>query len=204
MNTRLAFVSLGTAAVLLTACDSGTPDPRIKMEEETATAPEPAGPQVEALLAGREDLSTFASLIDTAGMGPAIEGASSFTLLVPNNDAFEAMEPDVRAFLTDPANANSLRAALGYHMLRSPTSAEEITASIEGGAERQADFTTSNSYPLAARLTDDGNVEFFNNRSSGQVVEADIQAANGMVHVIDGVLVVPDSRSGEIAAEGGN
>jgi uncharacterized surface protein with fasciclin (FAS1) repeats len=67
----------------------------------------------------REDmtLSTFVELVTLAGLEDLFLCAGPFTALIPNNDAFDALDPDFLASLRDPANQKMLEQLLLYHLL---------------------------------------------------------------------------------------
>jgi uncharacterized surface protein with fasciclin (FAS1) repeats len=175
---------------LVAACDNPGPDPRIQVEEEVEV--EPAGPLAIEVLAERPELSTLHGLLMDTNMGPALEGARSLTLFAPTNEAFEQVDESTLEFLTDPANASTLRQLLGYHLLRSSMTSDELMAALEGGADDTASMTTSNNFQLTASLTEEGApVIRATPDSEAGLVETDIAVANGTVHIIDTVLMPP-------------
>lgn len=188
----LLAAALGAAAMTVSACDSGAPAANTEPAETQEAVEEPAGPQIMEVLASREDMGTLTQLLQQANLGPALEGAADVTLLAPTDEAFEKVEPSTLEFLSDPANAGTLRNVLGFHLLRSTMTAEALGAAIDGGSQGEATMTTSNNYRLTARRNDDGDVVIVDeNGNEAKLVATDLEAVNGIVHVVDTVLMPP-------------
>ena len=192
----IRFAAAGTLALAIAACDDPGPDPRLNLENDQDVEEEvPAGPQAVEVVGAREDLSTLASLLEQSNMGPALEGARSMTLFAPTNDAFDAVEESTLTFLTDPANGSSLRQVLGFHLLRTGMTAEELAANLDGGSDETASMTTSNNFTLNARRNEDGEIVLVDGQGNeARLVETDLPVANGTVHIIDAVLLPPQDE----------
>ncbi|MHB9879645.1 fasciclin domain-containing protein [Pacificimonas sp. ICDLI1SI03] len=193
---RTAFsVFLCSSAILgLAACDSPQPEPAVEVEEQEAVAAEPAGPTASEVLAGNPDLSTLNGLVEGANMGPFIDGAESFTLFAPTNEAFEKVDSSTLEYLTDPENASSLRQVLGYHLLRNDMKAADLTAAIEGGSDSEATMTTSNSFQITGKMNEEGVPVLVDaDGDEAAIVESDVAAGNGTIHIIDTVLMPPQN-----------
>jgi uncharacterized surface protein with fasciclin (FAS1) repeats len=119
------------------------------------------------------NLSIFVNLIEAAGLESLFLCAGPFTALIPNNDAFGKVDPAVIDFLLDPANKVALEELLLYHLL---PGAYFSTSLVEG--------------PLITLQGDTVEVTLdpikFNN---AEVLEADIVACNGVIHILDAVLI---------------
>lgn len=119
---------------------------------------------------------TFSSLIDAAGMADELKGTGPFTVFVPTDDAFAEVDPAVLAALQDPANVEVLRSILRFHMVEGNWYANVIVdgeqPTLEGS---MVEFSTVGGVTV----------------SGAGVATADIPASNGVVHVIDAVLVPP-------------
>lgn len=204
MKQTVGIATMFVAAGALAACDA-EPDPRIQMEDETTVEAEvPNDPAAIDVLAEREDLSMFRDLLMQTNLGPALANARSMTLFAPNNDAFAALDEETMAALQDEANTAEVRRVLGIHLLRNSMPASDLMAQLEGGADAEAVMTTSNNYQLTAELNEDGEpvlVDGLGNQA--RLVETDIPAANGTVHIIDNVLLLPGlvPAEDEVAAE---
>ncbi|MBL9148131.1 MAG: CIA30 family protein [Phycisphaerae bacterium] len=131
---------------------------------------------IDEIVAKDERLSTLRAAIDAAGLGPQLgaENSGPWTLLAPSNKAFAAIPADALNALLD--NRPALTAVLAAHVLPTAIRRDEMLA--QGSART---------------LTGDGTVAFA--ISSGAITVAgarievaDIEAANGVIHIIDRVL----------------
>jgi len=141
-------------------------------------------PDVLDLVTGNDELGTLRTAIQAAGLNDTLINAEAVTVFGPNNAAFDALFAELEAdHLTAEdilGNRAVLETILTYHVV---------------GAERASDtlaenpvVTTLNGLPFTAEVTDDGVII----NGSANVVAADSQAGNGIVHVIDAVLLPPD------------
>ncbi|MBV7256649.1 fasciclin domain-containing protein [Pacificimonas sp. WHA3] len=192
LKTTTFLTIFGVAGLGLAACDAPERDPRVKVDEPVVE--EPAGPSMSEVVGTKEELSQFVAAIgpDTANMGPYLDGAKNMTLLAPSNDAFDSMEPTAKAFLFDEANRPSLRAALGYHMLRGDLDAAAIMERIAADEDGEITLPNNARTPMTAKMVDDALVIVDARGNEAKVLSADIPTANGTVHIIDTVLMLPE------------
>ena len=133
------------------------------------------------IAASNEDFSTLVAAVQAAGLVDALKGEGPFTVFAPTNAAFAAL-PDgaLDALVADPAG--DLTQILLYHVLSGKVMAADVTDGLEattlqGGA---VTFTVA-----------DGAVKI----NDANIVVTDIQASNGVIHVIDAVIVPPAPES---------
>ena len=137
------------------------------------------------------DFSTLVSLVDAAGLGDILKGEGTYTLFAPTNDAFEAAlgtMPD--GFLEDlllPENVGTLQSILGYHALNTTLFAKDL---VSGSVD------TMNGESVMISVAEDGSVMV----NDANVAIADIKASNGVIHVVDAVLVPPSIEEALAAA----
>ena len=141
----------------------------------------PTIPQV-AKTAGQ--FTTLLAAVDAAGLTPTLVGRGPFTLFAPTDEAFKRLPNGTVAELLKPENLEKLRTILTYHVI-----AGRVTATQARGV-RSAE-TVAN---LEVRITD-VNGELRINDATVRI--ADIPASNGIIHVIDRVLLPPDARASE-------
>jgi transforming growth factor-beta-induced protein len=138
----------------------------------------PVNDSIAALATATPELSTLLSLVVAAGLAPTFSGAGTFTLFAPTNTAFTNLEaacPGVTAYLL--ANIPELTNVLTYHVLGSAYFSPVLTT---------GDVTTLNGETVSITVSTTG-VEVNN----ANVILANVAATNGVVHVIDAVLVPP-------------
>ena len=136
--------------------------------------PKPA--TVVDIVVGSDDHTTLTAAVVAAGLADALSGEGPFTVFAPTDAAFDAL-PDgtVEALLEDPAG--DLTNILMYHVV----GAKAMSGDLSDGDEFETLFEGNN---ITVSISN-GNV-FIND---AQVTVADIEAENGVVHVIDAVLL---------------
>ena len=133
---------------------------------------------VVSVVAGRSDLSTLVTAIQAAGLGEALHGEGPFTIFAPTDAAFEAYLGEMGMTAADVlADTAGLTALLQAHVV----AGNDDSAMVMSMADQS--FTTLAGTPLA--VTVEGDTVMVGNAT---VVEYDLQASNGVVHVIDAVL----------------
>ena len=138
-----------------------------------ATAPSPS--TIADTAAHTPQLSTLNRLIAEAGLGDTLSGPGPFTVFAPSDEAFKAASAKTLAELgTDKA---LLKSVLSYHVLPGKLMAADV---------KNANAKTVNGASVA--LAKAGTVVTIEN---AVVVQADVAATNGVVHVIDRVLLPP-------------
>ncbi|MBK7896623.1 MAG: fasciclin domain-containing protein [Anaerolineaceae bacterium] len=134
-------------------------------------------PSIAEIAVADGRFTTLVAALDAAGLVETLSGEGSFTVFAPTDDAFAALpEGTVAALLEDPAGA--LTDILLYHVVDGAVPAE-VVVTLESA-------TTLNGADVTITVTEDGEV-FLND--TVQVIITDIQASNGIIHVIDGVLL---------------
>lgn len=143
--------------------------------EGAATPVAPTGDTIAALLAGQPDLSTLGSALGVAGLGETFAEPGPYTLFAPTNDAFAALpESVVEALL---ANPQALSQLLQYHALM--------------GRSTIADLRVVQPATLNSRLLTFAPQGDSLSVNGATILTADVDAGNGIVHVIDRVLLPP-------------
>jgi uncharacterized surface protein with fasciclin (FAS1) repeats len=126
-------------------------------------------------IANTPALSTLNSLVKSAGLTETLQSAGPFTVFAPNNDAFKAVPAKTMdALAKDPA---ALKNVLTYHVLPGKAMAANVKnskAKTVNGAEVEL-----------SKAGDMVTIE------SAVVTQADLTATNGVVHIIDTVLIPP-------------
>ena len=126
---------------------------------------------------------SFTSLVtalQAAGLVEALKGPGPFTVFAPTDDAFRKLPAGTVETLLKPENKDQLRAILTYHV---------VSGALTGAqAMKISSAKTLNGEEL--KITDHDGTLMVNN---AKVVKADIPASNGVIHVIDTVLM-PDSK----------
>ena len=130
------------------------------------------------IAAGNEDFSTLVSLVDAAGLVETLSGEGPFTVFAPTNEAFEALPTVLVDYLV--ANPDVLTQFLTYHVVSGTVMSTDLA---EGDVE-----TLDAGNTVAVSLPETGP-----RINAARVVAADVEASNGVIHVIDSVLIPPAS-----------
>jgi len=117
--------------------------------------------------------TTLVTAIEGAGLEATLAGDGPFTVFAPNDEAFEALPAGaVAALLAEPAK---LAKVLTYHVVPGRVSSQQVAHLTSAPTVNGEDL----------RVTANGGVQI----DGAHVLSADIEAANGVIHVIDRVLM---------------
>jgi uncharacterized surface protein with fasciclin (FAS1) repeats len=122
----------------------------------------------------QSSFKTLTSLLKTAGLVETLQGKGPFTVFAPTDEAFAALPEQTLADLQKPENRDKLRQILTYHVLAGKVTAKQI----QPGAVKTVSGQSVN-------LSTSGGVQVNN----ANVVKADVMTSNGVIHVIDQVLL---------------
>ena len=182
-----------SAALALFACSEPAEDVA-PANDDTAMADEmandtAAGGTVVEVAQGNPDFATLVSAITSAGLGETLSGAGPYTVFAPTNAAFEKVAQATRDELMSPAGREDLAGILTYHVVEGETMAAALTQGIEGAGEDGYAITTVNGATLTARMEGSDVVIVDAAGNKATVTQTDIDATNGLIHVIDTVLM---------------
>ena len=188
-----ATAAVAALAFTLTACGSDDDDAAASGDATTSTSEaeemEPAEGAMDDTMpatvvdiaAGNDDFSTLVAAVEAAGLVETLSGEGPFTVFAPVNDAFDALPEGTVDSLLLPENQEQLTAVLTYHVV--PTKA------LSGDLTDGMTVTTVQGEDLTINIDDDGVTLTDAAGGTAMVVQADLEAGNGVVHVIDAVLM---------------
>lgn len=133
------------------------------------------------LAVATDDLSTLVTAVKAAGLVETLQGDGPFTVFAPTNAAFEALPEGVLEMLLKPENKDQLTAVLTYHVVPAEVMSGDLEDGMKAGTVEGSEATISINY---------GDVMVDN----ANVVMADIDASNGVVHIIDAVILPPSIK----------
>ena len=128
------------------------------------------------IAAGNPDFSTLVAALKAADLVTVLEGDGPFTVFAPTNDAFAKLPEGTVEDLLKPENKDQLVAVLTYHVVAGKVTAKDAMKLSSAESVQGSDIKIS---------TKDGAVMVDN----AQVIGADIDASNGVIHVIDSVIL---------------
>lgn len=152
-----------------------------------ADTAQPAANIVDTLAASPQ-FSSLAQAVTAADLASTLAGTGPFTVFAPPNSAFALLPEAQRTTLMQPANKDQLVTILKYHVLAGNVTAAQIAQQIRTGGGT-ATLQTVAGPPVTARLDGDAVVLTGADGRSARVTQADVRLSNGIVHVIDAVLV---------------
>lgn len=141
-------------------------------------ATQPAPSTIADTAARTPQLSTLSSLIAQAGLSETLRGPGPYTVFAPNNDAFKALPAATMSKLA--VDKELLRSVLTYHVVPGKTMAAQV-GSTKVKTVNGAEINLSRTGTFVA-------VE------DAVVVAADVPATNGVVHIVDRVLIPPAQK----------
>lgn len=124
-------------------------------------------------------LKTLATALQAAGLVDTLKGKGPFTVFAPTDEAFSKLPAGTVESLLKPENKEKLKAILLYHVVAGGLTAAQVV--------KQSSVKTLNGQELKLTVND-GTVMV----NDAKVVKADILASNGVIHVIDTVLLPKD------------
>ena len=134
------------------------------------------------------DHTTLVAAVQAAGLVETLQGAGPFTVFAPTNDAFAALPAGTVDTLLMPENKDMLTKVLTAHVVAGNWTAEMFRE--EANAEGMVNLDTVSGDALSVKVEDSGALTVFD--ESGNVYEVtigDVMQSNGVIHVVDGVLL---------------
>jgi uncharacterized surface protein with fasciclin (FAS1) repeats len=185
-RTAIAVVAVA-AALTLSACSSSSDE--ATTAESSAAVEESAIEEADEMVgeasvgtivdvaSSNPDFSTLVAAVSAAGLVETLSGEGPFTVFAPTNEAFAALPAGVLDALLLPENKDALTKILTYHVVPGTVLAADIT---------DGDVATVEGQNVTLSTADGVTV------NGATVITADVLADNGVIHVIDAVLVPAD------------
>ncbi len=173
---KKAIAGIAVALVMLSACgsDSATEETVAEVVAEEAAATE-AG-DIVAVASATEGFSTLVAALTAGGLVETLQGAGPFTVFAPTDEAFAALPAGLLEKLLLPENKDVLVSILTYHVVPGMVMSADImagdVATVEG-----SNVKLDTAYGVKV--------------NDATVTTADVAASNGVIHVIDAVIVPP-------------
>lgn len=179
---KKSFFSLLMIASIAVACNNET-----ATETKDTTASEPAkdtAAQAEVvapktvvdIAIGSPDHTTLVAAVTAAGLVETLKGAGPFTVFAPTNTAFAALPAGTVDGLLKPEQKDALTKILTYHVVAGAVKAADLKDGQKVKTLQGEELTVS---------IKDGVVKI----NGATVAAADLMGSNGVVHVVDGVLM---------------
>ncbi len=157
---RRTFIALTTMTALATPAFAGSHS----MSKDIVDTAVEAG-----------SFSTLVAAVEAAGLVETLKGEGPFTVFAPTDEAFAALPEGTVESLLMPENKDQLVAILTYHVVPGKVMSTDLTNGMEATTVEGSDVT----------IMTEGGVTV----EGANVVTADIEASNGVIHVIDSVIM---------------
>jgi len=138
-----------------------------------------------SVAAGAGSFNTLAAALEAAGLTDTLASGGPFTVFAPTDEAFANLPAGVVEDLLKPENIDQLRSVLTYHVVPGAFNADKVI--------NWSEAPTVNGTPIWINASSSGVTD-----SGANVIATDIQAFNGVIHVIDTVMI-PDTGDNQSA-----
>jgi uncharacterized surface protein with fasciclin (FAS1) repeats len=135
-----------------------------------------AKPTIVEIAVGNPDFSTLVAALQAAELVEALSGKGPFTVFAPTNEAFAQLPDGTLEMLLLPENKDKLVAVLTYHVVSGKVMAADVVTLTEA--------TSLEGDTIAINASDAGVMV-----DAAAVVATDIEASNGVIHVINAVIL---------------
>lgn len=178
---------LSTAFLALTVFATTT----IFAQEKTVTvggAPMYPSKNIIENAVNSKDHTTLVAAVKAAGLVETLEGKGPFTVFAPTNEAFNKLPKGTVETLLKPENKKMLQGILTYHVVAGKWNASDIAAAIKKGGGK-ATLKTVSGGTLTAWMKGSSLYLTDEKGGSSKVTIADVNQSNGVIHVVDTVLM---------------
>lgn len=179
LSSLVRSLALPSLILVSSACSEGTPDatPKAPPTKKQA-APPPLDPNnIVSIASGSKDHSTLVAALQAADYVRSVANPGPLTVFAPTNAAFAKLPAGTVEGLLEPAKADALRDLLKYHVAAAVYEAKDLADGMQLGMANMQKVTIKKQ---------NGKVTV-----NGANIVASIRASNGIVHVLDGVLLPP-------------
>ena len=172
MKKQLAAIAIA-ASMVLVGCGSDSASDEA-MVDDTEIVADDSSDNLLAIAQANPDLSTFVTALQASDLVINLEGDRILTVFAPNNAAFDALPAGLLDKLLLPENKDALVRILTYHLVQGGLlSVDAVPGDIGSSEGTTLTLDTANGVTV----------------NDATVVQADLEASNGVIHVIDKVLV---------------
>ncbi|MCR9013884.1 fasciclin domain-containing protein [Aquiflexum gelatinilyticum] len=186
MKSIIKYFPLLVLTLMIAGCggsgeqQQSTPDTSATLSEgQSAVKDDVSNPNIVQVAVGSADHSTLVAALKAAQYVDALTNVGPFTVFAPTNAAFAALPAGTLETLTKPENQRTLRDILEYHVLLGVYKPETFLNDKKLG--------TADGRSLMVEVTADGSILI----NGGKIIGT-VSASNGIIHVIDKVLVPED------------
>lgn len=145
-------------------------------------------PDIIGVATSTDDFSTLVAAVKAAGLVKTLQGNGPFTVFAPTNAAFAKLPEGTIATLLKPENKDQLTKILTYHVIAGEFMASDVVGAIKNSGGSFTVETVSGD-KLTASIRNGGVILTDENGGVSRISKTDVKASNGVVHVIDSVVL---------------
>ncbi|WP_245731350.1 fasciclin domain-containing protein [Loktanella fryxellensis] len=136
------------------------------------------------------DHTTLVAAVQAAGLVETLSGPGPFTVFAPTNAAFDALPAGTVDTLLLEENRDALTNVLTSHLVAGKVTAADLVSMANASSDGFHHFATVSGAALSAQVSPSGNVYIYDESGNAYMVSiADVNQSNGVIHVVDGVLL---------------
>ncbi len=186
MKTTIKAALLAASLTVITVAPASADD--CKYNKNKSTAQMSHSPDIVSIAAGNENFGTLVAAVTAADLVGTLQGDGPFTVFAPTNAAFDKLPSGTVPTLLKPENKAQLQGVLTYHVVAGEVKAADLVHAIKdnGGVYT---IQTIHGGTLSAQLIDGVPYLIDANRNAAKITATDLDASNGVVHVIDKVVL---------------
>lgn len=185
---KISFAALALSIFCFTASAQG--DMKMKNEKTVTVGGAPMYPSKNIVenAVNSKDHTTLVAAVTAAGLVETLQSTGPFTVFAPTNAAFEKLPAGTVDNLLKPENKGTLTTVLTYHVVAGKMNAKDLAKAIKDGGGK-AELTTVQGGKLWAMMQGKDVVIKDEKGGMAKVTIADVNQSNGVIHVIDTVVM---------------
>ncbi len=181
MTKLLKILILGFGAMLIAAFPLMGAMNSESMDQTNQTMDTTNQNDLVDVAASQDEFATFVMLLNKTGLGGVLKGEGPFTIFVPTDEAFEALGHAKLESLLMPSNSEELKSLLMFLVVPKKLSSSDIKGDMKVQTLDGKDLNIT---------AEDGKITV----EDAAVVGSDLDASNGVIHVIDKVIMPPKTN----------
>ena len=135
-----------------------------------------------------KDFSTLVTALKAADLVGALSGEGPFTVFAPNNAAFSKIDSETLGNLLKPENVKALSNILTYHVVSGKLMASDVANALKSG-NGMVKLTALNGQTVTA-MSKEGKIYLEDSQGNlSEIIATDVAGSNGVIHVIDSVVM---------------
>ncbi|MDG1572913.1 fasciclin domain-containing protein [Robiginitalea sp. M366] len=189
---KITIGALALTTLLALSCGqsqkNSEPTASLAQNQEMAQEAWNSDPTLVGVASNNEQFSTLVAAIGAADLAGTLNSPGPFTVFAPTNEAFEKLPPATLENLLQPENRSKLIQILTYHVVPGKYTASQVMEAIKANNNAFPVETVEGSV-ITLSLEEGAVVLTDAKGSTSTVTTADVEASNGIIHVIDTVVL---------------